>query len=106
MKPPCCTGKCKVPIQSTLNFLRIISDENRLKIICLLNRGPRCVCEIWEDLKIPQNLASHHLKVLRNFKLLTSKKIGLKVIYKLNNRELSKYQKLLSHFLNPNHIQK
>ena len=101
MKPLCCTGKCNASIKSALQFLRIISDENRLKILCLLNRGERCVCEIWQDLKIPQNLTSHHLKVLKNFKLLTSEKVGLKVIYKLNKEKFKKYQNLLNHFLNP-----
>jgi len=106
MKPLCCAGKCKAPIQSALQFLKLISDENRLKIICLLSRGERCVCEIWQELKIPQNLASHHLIVLKDFKLLTSEKVGLKVIYKLNSKELKKYQNLLNHFLNPNQSSK
>jgi DNA-binding transcriptional ArsR family regulator len=65
-----------------------------------------CVCEIWQELKIPQNLASHHLIVLKDFKLLTSEKVGLKVIYKLNSKELKKYQNLLNHFLNPNQSSK
>jgi len=101
-KSLCCAGKCDAPIQTTLEFLRIVSDENRLKTICLLNRGERCVCEIWKELKIPQNLASHHLKVLKDFDLLTSKKVGLKVIYRINGKTLKKYQNLLNHFLNSN----
>ena len=102
MKPICCTGNCKVTVNKTIRFLKIISDENRLRIICLLSRGDRCVCDIWQYLKIPQNLASHHLKVLKDFKLLTSKKQGLKVFYKLNTRLLNQYQTTLAHFLNPN----
>ncbi len=102
MKPLCCTGKCKVSADKVIRFLKIISDENRLRTICLLNRGERCVCEVWQDLKIPQNLASHHLKVLKDFKLLVSEKKGLKVIYKLNKKVLSQYQAALDHFLNPN----
>ena len=83
----------------TLRFLKIISDENRLRIICLLNRGTRCVCEIWQELKIPQNLASHHLKVLRDFKLLTSEKQGLKVIYSINKKGMDTLKSLLNNFL-------
>ena len=102
MKPLCCSSKCKVSVNKTIRFLKIISDENRLRIICLLSRGERCVCEIWQNLKIPQNLASHHLKVLKDFKLLKSEKRGLKVIYKLDKKALSKYQAALDHFLNTN----
>lgn len=91
-----------MPIKKALRFLKVISDENRLKIICLLQAGDRCVCELWQELKIPQNLASHHLKVLKDFGLLISKKQGLKVIYKLDKEELEQYQSVLNHFLNPN----
>ena len=97
-----CAGKCDASTQSALGFLRIVSDENRLKTLCLLNRGERCVCGIWQELEIPQNLASHHLKVLKDFDLLNSEKVGLKVIYRLNGKTLLKYQNLLNHFLNPN----
>lgn len=85
-----------------MEFLKIISDINRLKIICLLSQKTQCVCEIWEVLGIPQNLASYHLKTLKDFNLLESKKNGLKVIYHLNKKELRKYNKMLNHFLNPN----
>ena len=102
MKSLCCSSKCKVSVGKAIRFLKIISDENRLRIICLLNRGTRCVCEIWQELKIPQNLASHHLKVLKDFKLLTSEKRGLKVIYALDKKVLAEYQAMLGHYLNPN----
>ena len=101
MKIPCCTGRYKTTLRNTLKFLKIISDENRLKVICLLQSGERCVCEIWQELKIPQNLASHHLKVLKNFNLLQSEKEGVKVIYRLNKKELDRYTHMLNHFLNP-----
>jgi ArsR family transcriptional regulator len=45
--------------------LRIIADVNRLRIICLLFTGEKCVCDIEEKLQISQPLASHHLGVLR-----------------------------------------
>lgn len=99
MKSFCCTEKNKVPIQFVLKFLKLISDENRLKIICLLGRGEKCVCDIWQELKIPQNLASHHLKTLKDFGLLSSKKEGVKVIYRLKGKVLQKYQDMLNYFL-------
>ena len=77
------------------DFLRIISEENRLKIICLLRSGEQCVCEIWQTLKQPQNLISHHLKVLKDFGLLNSRKEGLNAYYSINEKELKKYQELL-----------
>ena len=101
MRPNCCDNKSKIVIQELMEFLNVISDENRLKIICLLNKGEKCVCEIWKNLGIPQNLASYHLKTLKDFKLLNSKKQGLKVIYALNKKNLIKYKKNIDRLFTP-----
>jgi len=81
------------------DFLRIIAEDNRLKIICLLKNGERCVCEIQKLLALPQNLISHHLKVLKDFGLLFSRKDGLKMYYSLSDKNLNKYKKQLNNYL-------
>jgi ArsR family transcriptional regulator len=101
MKPKCCINKKPVTnLSQTIEFLKIISEENRLKIICLLKKEEKCVCDIWQYLNLPQNLISHHLKVLRNFGLVSSKQEGLKVIYSINKKIIKKYLKLLKNYLN------
>jgi len=57
------------------------------------------VGEIWQYLELPQNLVSHHLKVLKDFGLVKSKKKGLKVIYSLNPGCLKKFKDLLNKFI-------
>lgn len=86
-------------IKVLADFLKIISDENRLRIICLLQKNEQCVCEIWKFLDLPQNLVSHHLKVLKDFGLLDSKKDGLRVCYSINRKEINKYKKVLEKVL-------
>lgn len=76
-------------------YLKIISEPNRLKILLLLKQGQLCVCQIYVHLELPQNLVSHHLKMLKNFGLLKSFKQGLKIIYSRNEAEIKKQQKLL-----------
>jgi DNA-binding transcriptional ArsR family regulator len=44
-------------------------------------------------------LVSHHLKVLKDLNLVSSKKTGLKVFYKLNQKVVKKYLKSLSKLL-------
>lgn len=96
----CCkTKKAKNNLKEITNFLKIISEGNRLKILCILQKQEMCVCEIWQHLDLPQNLASHHLKVLKDFNLIKSKKESTKVIYSINKKELNKYSKLLKHYL-------
>ena len=99
MKFSCFSQKGKKSINDLQKFLKIIGDENRLKILCLLKGGELCVCDIWQALKIPQNLASHHLKALKDLKLVSFKKEGLKVTYRLNKKEIQKYKNILNHFL-------
>jgi len=97
----CCkTQKSKQDLKQAVGFLKVISEENRLKILCILQKQEMCVCEIWQHLDLPQNLASHHLKVLKDFDLISSKKESLKVFYKLNQKTLIKHTKLLNKFLN------
>jgi len=100
MKPKCCNNKKSFAETSqVVEFLKIIAEENRLKILCILRSGEKCVCDIWQCLKLPQNLVSHHLKVLKDLNLISSKKVGLKVFYKLNQKVVKKYLKNLNRFL-------
>lgn len=83
----------------TADFLRVIAEDNRLKILCLLKNDEKCVCEIWQDLGISQNLSSHHLKVLKAFGLINFRKEGLKIFYTLNNEAIEIYKKQLNKYL-------
>jgi ArsR family transcriptional regulator len=56
-------------------------EPQRIKIIRLLRSGEQCVCEIERSLSIPQNLVSHHLRVLREAGLVSARKEGQFVHY-------------------------
>ena len=89
MKCFCNTNSSMEQLSETVLFLKAVSDENRLKIICFLKEGEKCVCEIVEFLELPQNLISHHLKVLRKQNILNARKDGLKVHYSINIKNIS-----------------
>jgi ArsR family transcriptional regulator len=65
------------------DMLKILSDVNRLRIICLLSSGEKCVCEIEEGLGISQPLASHHLGILREAGLVEVRKEATSSYYSL-----------------------
>lgn len=94
-----CNNDSRTDIRLLAEFLGIISEVNRLKIICFLKNGEQCVCKIWQFLELPQNLISHHLKVLKDFNLLNSRKEGLNVYYSLNEVEMEKYKEILNKIL-------
>jgi len=84
----CKTNQNTKRLSKTVLFLKTVSDENRLKIICFLKENERCVREITEFLELPQNLVSHHLKVLREQNILKTRKDGLRVFYSINDQDI------------------
>jgi ArsR family transcriptional regulator len=94
-----CCKKDNIDIPMLADFLRIVSEENRLKIICFLQSGEQCVCKIWQFLELPQNLISHHLKVLKDFNLLNSRREGLNIYYSLNQEKLNQFKSILDKVL-------
>jgi len=94
--------KCykKLNLQELSDSLTIISQPNRLQIICLLKNGELCVCKIIEALQLKQNLVSHHLNLLKNIWLITSRREGKNIFYKLNTKKIQDLQIWLAQILN------
>lgn len=70
--------------------LRAISHPMRIAIIDLLaNSNKLSVTEIYEALDIEQATASHHLNILKNKNILTSKREGKKIYYTLRSLTLT-----------------
>jgi ArsR family transcriptional regulator, arsenate/arsenite/antimonite-responsive transcriptional repressor len=65
--------------------LRAVADSYRLRIVATLARspGPVCVCDFTEALPLNQPTVSHHLRTLREAKLVTCERRGTWVYYQL-----------------------
>ncbi len=72
-------------MRNLVQILKAVSDENRLRILKLLEKRELCVCELEVLLGLSQPAVSHHLKVLYNARLIDSFKEGLFVNYSLTN---------------------
>jgi len=83
-------------ISTVIDMLKALADENRFQIIELLSKNPLCVCEIVERLKIPQNLVSHHISVLKKANLIDFCRCGKNNYYSLNKQSLNKLVKVLT----------
>lgn len=66
-------------------LLKIVSEESRLKLLCILRQGEHCVCEIMEHVDLSQSLISHHLSDLKEAGVVIDEKRGLRVYYSLTN---------------------
>ena len=77
-------------------YINTLAEPNRLAILTFLKDGEKCACEIHPKLKLPQNLSSHHLKILKDLKLLKSRRDGNKIIYSRNEDVIKNYQSELT----------
>jgi ArsR family transcriptional regulator, lead/cadmium/zinc/bismuth-responsive transcriptional repressor len=63
---------------------RMFSDPTRLLLAAaLLEGGELCVCDLAWISSRAQNLVSHHLRLLRSHRLVTSRRSGKLVMYSL-----------------------
>lgn len=73
-------------IQAVVVLYKLLSEENRINILCVLQRGEHCVCELIQHFTLSQSLLSHHLADLREFGLIIDRKDGRKVYYRLTKK--------------------
>ena len=69
-----------------MTLTKAMADENRVRILMALSTVDElCVCHINEFLPLAPSTVSKHLFLLRNSRLLTSRKDGRWIYYRLNN---------------------
>ncbi len=64
-------------------MLKILADKTRLAILEQLMEQSKHVSDFGAELQIEQSLLSHHLKILREAGLVTSKRDGKSVLYSI-----------------------
>ena len=84
----CCSQSSRESkeVASLSSLLKLVSEESRLKLLCILRRGEHCVCELMEHVNLSQSLVSHHLKDLKDVGVVTDEKRGLRVYYSLTEK--------------------
>jgi ArsR family transcriptional regulator, arsenate/arsenite/antimonite-responsive transcriptional repressor len=73
-------------IHEVSHLLKLVSEESRLKILCILRSGAHCVCELIPHVNLSQSLISHHLSDLKNADIVKNTKKGLRVYYSLTEK--------------------
>lgn len=87
--------------------LKVLSEPKRLLIFHLLMEGVHCNCELGDALKMPPNLISHHLRILRQAGLVDVERDVLDarwVYYSLNRHALEELNDAFGGFFDPGRI--
>jgi ArsR family transcriptional regulator len=66
----------------------ILGDTTRLKIVLALIETELCVCDMAGFLRITKSAVSHHLRLLRNLRLVKFRRSGKMVYYSLDDHHI------------------
>ncbi len=94
----CCEMQCvhrelldivnsKLPDETELydlsELFKVFGDSTRIRILFVLFECEVCVCDLAEALNMTQSAISHQLKILKQSKLVKSRRDGKSVFYSL-----------------------
>jgi ArsR family transcriptional regulator len=67
-----------------VEFCKALADDTRQRILTMLLEGEKCVGDIVAAFDMSQPTISHHLSILKQLNLVTSRKEGKQVFYAIN----------------------
>ena len=97
-KIECCETKCghsdllktvskKMPDEENLydlsELFKVFGDSTRIRILFVLFESDVCVCDLAEILNMTQSAVSHQLRILKQSRLIKSRREGKSVFYSL-----------------------
>lgn len=68
-------------------LLKVLGNPDRLLLLCQLTRGEFCVSELEAQLRIQQPTLSQQLGVLREEGLVSTRREGKQIFYRIESRE-------------------
>lgn len=71
------------------NFLKLLGDTTRLKILSALKTTELCVCDLAAVVGISESAVSHQLRLLRTGRLVAFRKEGRVVYYRLADEHVT-----------------
>jgi ArsR family transcriptional regulator, arsenate/arsenite/antimonite-responsive transcriptional repressor len=74
-------------MREILNITNALADGNRLRVLMALRGGELCVCQIVELLRLAPSTTSKHMAILRQARLVESRKEGRWMYYRLPERD-------------------
>lgn len=72
-------------LEKKAEILKALGQPTRLRIIEYLRRGERCVCEIFPAIGGEQSNISRHLGVLKRAGILSDRREGVSIYYRIKD---------------------
>ena len=77
-------NKMEMNEKKTAELFKALCDENRIKILKLLQSGEKCACRLNEEISVTQPTMSHHMKVLCDSGIVVGRKEGKWMHYSIS----------------------
>lgn len=87
--------------QDAADFLKQLSNANRLSILCCLVDGEMSVSTINERIKLSQSALSQHLASLRKADVVRTRREAQTIYYRLNGDKAYRLIELLTQLFGP-----
>ena len=70
-------------------LFKVFGDSTRIRILFVLFEAEVCVCDLAKALNMTQSAISHQLRILKNSKLVKSRREGKSIFYSLADGHVS-----------------
>jgi len=80
-------GAMQIAASRACGLLKVLANPDRLLLLCQLAQGEHCVSELESALGIQQPTLSQQLGVLREEKLVDTRREGKQIFYRIASQE-------------------
>lgn len=70
------------------DIFKVLGDPTRVRILDVLSRGELCVCHLAQTLRLTESAVSHQLRLLRNTRIVRSRREGRLIYYSLDDKHV------------------
>ncbi len=75
-------------VEGLAEIFRVLGDPTRVRILDALSRSERCVGDLAAALGLTESAVSHQLRVLRNTRIVRTRREGRMIFYALDDRHV------------------
>jgi ArsR family transcriptional regulator len=91
----------EIDFSSGTQILKALSSETRIRIVHILSCNEMCGCDIQKFFDLTQPTMSHHLEVLTESGLVSARRAGKWIYYRINSETAVFLRKFLESVLSP-----
>lgn len=83
-------------IEEVSKIAKALSVPNRLEIMILISGKEMCACHLLEHFNITQPTLSHHIKQLKDCKIINERKQGKWSYYSVNEEKINEFKRFIN----------